>query len=187
MGTGRHPDYVLAVDPCRGDPCGRPHTGDPGGRPYTGNPGGRPPVRASASGKVILLGEHAVVYGRPAIAVPLSGLRATAILTPHPGPLRVQAPAVGIDAPLPDLPPDHPLARIVHLTVEHLRQTSAGCPPADRVRHPRRFGAGVGGGGLHRHRPRAGGLVRRSAGPADRLRAGVRGGAHLPRHPQRDR
>jgi mevalonate kinase len=123
MGTGRHPDYVLAVDPCRGDPCGRPHTGDPGGRPYTGTPGGRPPVRASASGKVILLGEHAVVYGRPAIAVPLSGLRATAILTPHPGPLRIQAPAVGIDAPLPDLPPDHPLARIVHLTVEHLRQT----------------------------------------------------------------
>ena len=128
MGTGRHPDYVLAVDPCRGDPCGRPYTGDPGGRPYTGNPGGRPPVRASASGKVILLGEHAVVYGRPAIAVPLSGLRATAILTPHPGPFRVQAPAVGIDALLSDLPPDHPLARIVQLTVEHLRQ-----PPPDAL------------------------------------------------------
>lgn len=37
---------------------------------------------ASAAGKVILLGEHAVVYGRPAIAVPVSDVRATTEVTP---------------------------------------------------------------------------------------------------------
>jgi mevalonate kinase len=35
----------------------------------------------SAAGKIILLGEHAVVYGKPAIAVPLSVLRANAQIT----------------------------------------------------------------------------------------------------------
>lgn len=35
-------------------------------------------IRASASAKVILFGEHAVVHGQPAIAVPVSSLRAYA-------------------------------------------------------------------------------------------------------------
>lgn len=78
-------------------------------------------VSASASGKVILLGEHAVVYGRPAIAVPLSALRATATLTPHPGPFHIQAPAVGVDGTLADLPASDPLVRTVLLAAESLQ------------------------------------------------------------------
>ncbi len=46
--------------------------------------GGYVVTTASAAGKAILLGEHAVVYGRPAIAVPLSDVRVTVHVNPLP-------------------------------------------------------------------------------------------------------
>lgn len=46
------------------------------------------PVTQTASAKIILLGEHAVVYNQPAIAVPVCGLRTTASLQPFPDPSR---------------------------------------------------------------------------------------------------
>jgi mevalonate kinase len=73
-----------------------------------------PAFSASAPGKVILFGEHAVVYGRPAIAVPVSQVRAKAIVNAEPkdppGMVRIIAPNIGLETTLSNLPEDHPLA-----------------------------------------------------------------------------
>ena len=74
---------------------------------------------ATAPGKVILFGEHAVVYGRAAIAVPVAKVKATVTLTDAPAGAgcTIAAPDIGAHVSLSDHPQD-PLALAVRLALE---------------------------------------------------------------------
>jgi mevalonate kinase len=84
-----------------------------------------PAFTATAPGKIILFGEHAVVYGRPAIAVPVRQIRARAVVSAdprgQPGAVRIQAADIELDAWLDELEADHPLKRVVNGVLKELQ------------------------------------------------------------------
>lgn len=94
-----------------------------------------PAISAKAPGKIILFGEHAVVYGQPAIAAPVSQVYARALVTPEPrlqpGAIHIQAPDIDLDCYLADLAPDHPLAIMLN---EILRRLAIKDSPAFTLR-----------------------------------------------------
>ena len=72
-------------------------------------------VKSSAPGKIILFGEHAVVYGRPALAVPVTQVHADVdVLDSARTGIWIDAPDVGLQAELNTLPSDHPIASVIH-------------------------------------------------------------------------
>jgi mevalonate kinase len=83
-----------------------------------------PATSASAPGKIILFGEHAVVYGRPALAVPVNQVRAkvTILALPSgvPGQVHIVASDIGLESDLSDLPKGHPLALAIQSVTELL-------------------------------------------------------------------
>jgi len=78
-------------------------------------------TEASAPGKLILCGEHAVVYGRPAIALPLGDVRARAVIS-------AGAPGSGITCAAADLDrswtladePTNPFSELISALLERL-------------------------------------------------------------------
>jgi mevalonate kinase len=101
-------------------------------------------VSAAACGKIILFGEHAVVYGRPAIAVPVTQVQATAIIEPGEHGLTIQATDIDRSVEVDPHRSIDPLAAIVNLTLEHLN-----CPPPDleiTIRSTIPIASGLGSG-----------------------------------------
>jgi len=88
-----------------------------------------PAITSSAPGKIILFGEHAVVYGQPAIAVPVHQVQARAIVRPQPGGegINILAPDISLNSSLVNLPLEDAVSLAIHLTLDTLKIKN---PPA---------------------------------------------------------
>ncbi|HQN69291.1 MAG TPA: hypothetical protein PLW19_05530, partial [Anaerolineaceae bacterium] len=83
-----------------------------------------PATTASASAKLILLGEHAVVYGHPAIAIPFSDMRLRVSIEPailaKAGTLRVISPDMDMNLLFDEMSPDEPIRQMISLLLYFL-------------------------------------------------------------------
>jgi len=82
-----------------------------------------PSISATASAKTILFGEHAVVYQRPAIAVPVSNLRTKVSILANPigkpEETLIDAPDIKFRKRFNELDDDHPIRMAINLVTNH--------------------------------------------------------------------
>lgn len=82
-------------------------------------------ISRSASGKLILCGEHAVVYNQPAIAVPVDQVATSVKIFAKPlaekGSVTVIIPQIGMESDLKVLPDSQPLKRSLAILQDHFK------------------------------------------------------------------
>lgn len=141
-----------------------------------------------ASGKIILFGEHAVVYGQPAIAVPVAQVAVQVHVTPardRRSGIWLRSPEVQLDSSLADLPADHPVKAGLQLIFEKLDVEPAALDIEIESTIP--IAAGLGSGaavtialaralGAHHERPLSRDDQSRIAFEVDRLHHGTPSG-----------
>jgi mevalonate kinase len=90
-----------------------------------------PMATSSAPGKIILFGEHTVVYGYPALAVPVTQVQATATVSENSrGGIMIEAPNINLSAELSGFERDNPLAFVINSVFSSLQISN---PPACTV------------------------------------------------------
>lgn len=117
-----------------------------------------PAFSASAPGKIILFGEHAVVYGQPALAVPVRQVEAKAIIRAQPGGegVHILAPEISLNSELAALPLEDAVGQAIRLTLDAL---GVNAPPRlhtpDLINHSTGCWIGFWGGGIGSDHPSA--------------------------------